>query len=518
MTPTIEPTNEPTKAPTEEPTKEPLSGRPLEELAAVRGPALPPWPQHCFGLLQGLRQLPAKFAGGKLRIQVWSDCGGMGTELFALKEIREMLKTENGFELIVCPYAYCDCDKQALAFAELNHTYCHVADNIRDRDFDKVATYNCLKCHKCHFMPTGGIDLYVCCFPCGPWSARGNGCGFEHHDGDICWTALKTIKRMRPCAFLMENVLRLDTPSPGNDDPSLTDLGAIQKHLKDELGGDYELVIVRGIDPPMAGFPIHKKRLVILGCRVDPDNRGISPRVLRESIESLMQTPLRPSFSWRQFLGRECTIDWSRAWEMQSPEERLMQLKECTCTLDPYIVCPRHPCRCGKCGTDLVGCAWRRLHQTFIKDKFCSCYNGRSYDELILDKSHRLSYIALIEKSGRSAPSSPRERNLLNVTSLLPELHPLGSTPSILDISQSLKRGGLRIDGYVGTMATNAVMWSMIDANVLNIGEMFKLMGHREVLSRDSLKRKQLKTLLGMSLHVGTAGLLISSILASIRA
>ena len=66
-------------------------------------------------------------------------------------------------------------------------------------------------------------------------------------------------------------------------------------------------------------------------------------------------------------------------------------------------------------------------------------------------------------------------------------------------------------------MATNAVMWSMIDANVLNIGEIFKLMGHREVLSRDSLKPTHLKTLLGMSLHVGTAGLLISSILASIR-
>ena len=169
-----------------------------------------------------------------------------------------------------------------------------------------------------------------------------------------------------------------------------------------------------------------------------------------------------------------------------------MQLKECTCKLDPYIVCPRHPCKCGKCGTDLVGCAWRRLHQTFIKDKFCSCYNGRSYDELILDKSHRLSYIALIEKSGRVAPSSPRERNLLNVTSLLPDLHPLGSSPGILDISQSLKRGGLRVDGMVGTMATNAVMWSMIDGNILDIGEVLKLMGHREVLIRE--KKTTLET------------------------
>ena len=72
----------------------------------------------------------------------------------------------------------------------------------------------------------------------------------------------------------------------------------------------------------------------------------------------------------------------------------------------------------------------------------------------------------------------------------------------------------------VGTMATNAVMWSMIDANVLNIGEIFKLMGHREVLVRGngySTKKGSLKKLLGMSLHVGTAGLCIASILASIQ-
>ena len=72
----------------------------------------------------------------------------------------------------------------------------------------------------------------------------------------------------------------------------------------------------------------------------------------------------------------------------------------------------------------------------------------------------------------------------------------------------------------VGTMATNAVMWSMIDGNILDVGEVFKLMGHREVLVRGngySTKRQGLKKLLGMSLHVGTAGLCIASILASIQ-
>ena len=124
-------------------------------------------------------------------------------------------------------------------------------------------------------------------------------------------------------------------------------------------------------------------------------------------------------------------------------------------------------------------------HDQVIKSQSRKLCKTCPYETLLHEYSHRLSYIALIEKSGRVAPSSPRERNLLNVTSLLPELHPLGSTPSILDISQSLKRGGLRVDGMVGTMATNAVMWSMIDGNILDIGEVLKLMGHREVLIRE---------------------------------
>ena len=96
---------------------------------AVGGPPLPPWPRHCHELLPGLTRLQEKFADG-LQISVWSDCGGICAELFALKEIGQMLKTECGFNLTVLPYAYCDSDVQARQFTELNHQPVHVADNI----------------------------------------------------------------------------------------------------------------------------------------------------------------------------------------------------------------------------------------------------------------------------------------------------------------------------------------------------------------------------------------------------
>ena len=106
--------------------------------------------------------------------------------------------------------------------------------------------------------------------------------------------------------------------------------------------------------------------------------------------------------------------------------------------------------------------------------------------------------------------------NLLNIMSLFPEMHPLGSTPSILDISQDINRTGNRVDGLVGTMATNAIMWSVADAKILNIAECFKLMVHSADVMFDGLSTAALRRLLGMSLHIGTAGLLIASMLASI--
>ena len=65
-------------------------------------------------------------------------------------------------------------------------------------------------------------------------------------------------------------------------------------------------------------------------------------------------------------------------------------------------------------------------------------------------------------------------------------------------------------------MATNAIMWSVADAKILNIAECFKLMGPSADVKFDGLSMPALRRLLGMSLHIGTAGLLIASMLASI--
>ena len=114
----------------------------------------------------------------------------------------------------------------------------------------------------------------------------------------------------------------------------------------------------------------------------------------------------------------------------------------CTCSLDPFIICRKHPCHCRVCGNEDRSSHWRELHYRAITSKLMMTSGSISYKALIDHFSQRLSYIALIEKAGFDAPSSPRERNLLNIMSLFPEMHPLGLTPSILDISQDINRAG----------------------------------------------------------------------------
>ena len=106
---------------------------------------------------------------------------------------------------------------------------------------------------------------------------------------------------------------------------------------------------------------------------------------------------------------------------------------------------------------------------------------------------------------------------MLNIISLLPELHPVPAVPGLVDKSQSISRAALRHDGTVPTMATTATMWSIRDARVLSVQEIGKLMGHDMCNTELSgISETNLKKMLGLSLHVGTAGLIVCCLIASL--
>ena len=128
-----------------------------------------------------------------------------------------------------------------------------------------------------------------------------------------------------------------------------------------------------------------------------------------------------------------------------------------------------------------------------------------------------LTYIQALELMGQPVPQSARERNLLNVFARLPMTQPLNSTLLIIDLSQAVNRCQPKVDGTVPTMATNAKMWSIRAGKALDAVEMAKLMGHDlDGVDLRGTTECQLRHMLGMSMHVATAGFALIGLLAAI--
>ena len=130
-----------------------------------------------------------------------------------------------------------------------------------------------------------------------------------------------------------------------------------------------------------------------------------------------------------------------------------------------------------------------------------------------------LTYMQALEliDPQKNVPTSVRERNLLNVFARLRVAQPLRSTVMIMDISQAIDRCKPKADGSVPTMATNAKMWMMRAGRELEVSEMAKLMG--QYLDEADLRytsRSQMRHMLGMSMHVATAGFAVAGLLAAV--
>ena len=98
------------------------------------------------------------------------------------------------------------------------------------------------------------------------------------------------------------------------------------------------------------------------------------------------------------------------------------------------------------------------------------------------------------------APSSPRERHLLNVMSYMPKWLPFG----ILDKSQSINRSQYRDDGLVPTVCTGSSMFVMGLGRELNAPELAALFGHRDTPFGGQTDAS-VQRLLGNSMHLAEA-------------
>ena len=110
------------------------------------------------------------------------------------------------------------------------------------------------------------MDLYVCGFPCQPFSTLGSRGGLSDKRGGVFWTCVDVITKRRPRHFLLENVTGI--LSQGRIPGTKTGYGETWKAMikaLDTLTEDGYIIEWKILNTRDYGIPQNRKRVYILG-------------------------------------------------------------------------------------------------------------------------------------------------------------------------------------------------------------------------------------------------------------
>ena len=111
------------------------------------------------------------------------------------------------------------------------------------------------------------IDLYVCGFPCQPFSIAGDRKGFEDKRGNVFWSCLDVIKVKQPKYFILENVKGLLSHDKENKkDKYGRTWSIIWNEIQglEEFGYDVKWKVMNTRD---YGIPQNRERIFIVGLK-----------------------------------------------------------------------------------------------------------------------------------------------------------------------------------------------------------------------------------------------------------
>jgi DNA (cytosine-5)-methyltransferase 1 len=132
-------------------------------------------------------------------LKIGTDCSGIEAPIQALKQLK-------------IPYQHIfssDIDKYVIKSIKANYS-----PQILFGDPD--GKYPEGDITKRNISDVPDIDLYVCGFPCQPFSQAGRRAGFEDKRGTVFFSCLEVIKKKRPKYFILENVRGLLSHDKGN--------------------------------------------------------------------------------------------------------------------------------------------------------------------------------------------------------------------------------------------------------------------------------------------------------------
>ena len=439
-----------------------------------------------------------------MTLQLWADCGGLGTAQIAATALGEALGRELGIQLRWNLYCYCDKDEVARDFVQRNFKPAHISDDMEHRNFE-TNEIACSTCGCNHSLPSSGIDLYVA--QTTKWTRRGSRQGWDSPDIKPLKIGFKTIRYVQPALWLYE------VPEGVRDHrcaASESGLDQIQAFVSDLLGNGYTIQTAKCVDPTWFGFPIRRPRVFMLGWRNDMNSKERG----RLALEAILGQPIANPVHFADMLKVEQALDWSKVGDFATTDDfRALQaagVDQCKCREDPMELCPIHACgpSCKSCGSDGLGCKWRKTMITYQSshDVFRVAVPGAT---------QKLAYVHAMALHGLVAPESPRLRNFLNVVSRLPDVLPLAQTLAVIDLSQTVTMASLRTDGAVPTLTTKSKIFSLALGRYLTTAELAFLMGFNlDEYNFQGCSEAWFRVRLGLCMHVASLGSMIAALIA----
>ena len=173
-------------------------------------------------------------------LRIGTDCSGIEAPIQALQQLK--IPFEHSF----C----CEKDPYALQSIQANYTPEKIYTDITKR--------------KHGLLPD--IDMYICGFPCQPFSLMGNKMGTEDCRSNIMYQCIKVIKKKLPKVFILENVKNFKFIQKGEPFDYLVKQ---LKNVKDANGNLAYNVYHDILNTKDYGIPQNRERIFFIGIRKD---------------------------------------------------------------------------------------------------------------------------------------------------------------------------------------------------------------------------------------------------------
>jgi DNA (cytosine-5)-methyltransferase 1 len=173
-------------------------------------------------------------------LRIGTDCSGIEAPIQALQQLG--IPFEHSF----C----CEKDPFALQSIQANYTPKKIYNDITKR--------------KHALLPD--IDMYICGFPCQPFSLMGNKMGTEDSRSNIMYQCIKVVKKKLPKVFILENVKNFKFIQNGQP------FNYLLKQLKNikNVNGDLAYNVYHDIlNTKDYGIPQNRERIFFIGIRKD---------------------------------------------------------------------------------------------------------------------------------------------------------------------------------------------------------------------------------------------------------